>query len=161
MILAGARSVCCLLQQQKPSWSMSCARTSPSLAPVAQFGAETWRKHTPTPLSCFFCMVWGWFGSVPPLCTSPSPSPRAPAVSAIAWLESHYYSPSCCFYKNKSCLLFDSPAAPSTQGLQQELCCESIQLIQKLATGMNNSGCFLEGAGLLLCLQDTDTGPSL
>lgn len=38
------------------------------------------------------------------------------------------------------------------QGLQQELCCESIQLIQKLVTGMNNLEYSLERAGLRLCL---------
>ena len=47
---------------------------------------------------------------------------------------------------------FDSLAAPSTQGLQQELRCESTQLIQKLLTGVNNLKCSLEWAGLHPCL---------
>lgn len=59
MMLAGARGVCCLLQQQKPSWSTHCARMSPLLAPIAQFGAETWTKHPTTPLAAFFA----WFGA--------------------------------------------------------------------------------------------------
>lgn len=47
---------------------------------------------------------------------------------------------------------FDSPAAQSAESLQQELCCESIRLIQKLVTGTNNLKYSLEWAGLHLYL---------